>query len=246
LDQILNETDRDLIQPVLDDLTSKNTTFLTDTKVQSVKTNKNKVIVSLLEKKAIVAEKVVLTGVRKMNIPEGIESTGINYSDKGIQVNNNLQTNISNIFAAGDINGIHGMAHIAIQQGMLICKGIKGHKVVNDYSSLPRAMFTLPEIAGAGKQDWELIKKDIPHEVKIFPLKNTWRGFSRNISNGFIKLIFEKKILTGIWMTGQDASEILSTSGLLIGQNINEMTILKNLFIHPTLGEGILESLFNA
>ena len=47
-------------------------------------------------------------------------------------------------------------------------------------------------------------------------------------------------------MTGQDASEILSSSGLLIGQNLSEITIMNNLFIHPTLGEGIIESLFNA
>ncbi|MEA1910471.1 MAG: NAD(P)/FAD-dependent oxidoreductase [Spirochaetota bacterium] len=246
VDQILNETDRDLIQPVIDDLVSKNTTFLTSIKVQSIETDKNKVIIRLLNKGSIITEKVILTGVRKMNIPEGIELTGINYSDTGIHVNNNLQTNIPNIFAVGDINGIHGMAHIAIQQGMLITKGIKGQKVINDYSSLPRAMFTLPEIAGAGKQEWELIKMGKIYKVKSFPLKNSWRGFSKNINTGFIKLIFEHDILTGIWMTGQDASEILSSSGLLIGQNLRKTTIMNNLFIHPTLGEGILETLFSA
>ena len=181
-----------------------------------------------------------------MNFPEGIESTGINYSDKGIPVDKKLQTNITNIFAAGDINGIHGMAHIAIQQGMFITEGKKGNQVVKDYSSLPRAIFTLPEIAGAGRQEWELIKSGTAYKVKKIPLKNLWRGFSKNINTGFIKLIFEKDILTGIWMTGQDASEILSTSGLLIGQNLSEQTIMNNLFIHPTLGEGIIESLFNA
>ncbi|MCK5153232.1 MAG: NAD(P)/FAD-dependent oxidoreductase, partial [Spirochaetales bacterium] len=151
-----------------------------------------------------------------------------------------------NIFAAGDVNGIHGMAHIAIQQGIFITRGKEGNQVIQDYSSLPRAMFTLPEIAGAGKQEWELIKEGDLYSVKKFPLKNTWRGFSRNINTGFIKLIFENNILTGIWMTGQDASEILSSSGLLIGQNLAESTIMDNLFIHPTLGEGILEALFNA
>jgi len=245
LDHILNETDRDLIKPVIDNLVSKKTTFLTGTKVQSVETH-NKVIVKLLNKKPIITEKVILTGIRSMNIPEGIELTGINYSDKGIQVNNKLQTNIPNIFAVGDINGIHGMAHIAIQQGMQISKGIREQNITKDYNSLPRAMFTLPEIAGAGNQEWELRKKGIPYEVKKFSLKNSWRGFSRNINTGFIKLIFEKNILTGIWMTGPDASEILSTSGLLIGMNLSDTTIINNLFIHPTLGEGIFEAIFNA
>lgn len=246
LDQILDGTDRDLIKPVLDNLLSKKVTFLTGVIVESVDIKKNMLIVNLNKGENIVTEKVLLTGKRKMNIPEGIETTNLIYSNEGITVNNNLQTNIPNIFAVGDINGIHGMAHIAIQQGVYISKGINGKQAIKDYGSLPRAMFTLPEIAGAGKQEWELIEKDVKFEVKKFPLKNTWRGFSRNISTGFIKLIFENKILTGIWMTGQDASEILSSSGLLIGQNLSESTIMKNLFIHPTLGEGILEALFNA
>lgn len=246
LNQILEGTDRDLIQPVIANLLSKKATLLTGVKVLSVKINENRVIVNLDNGKKIVSDKVILTGIRKMDFPEGIEFTGINYSTNGISVDKKLQTNIPNIFAAGDVNGIHGMAHIAIQQGIFITRGKEGNQVIQDYSSLPRAMFTLPEIAGAGKQEWELIENGDLYSVKKFSLKNTWRGFSRNINTGFIKLIFENNILTGIWMTGQDASEILSSSGLLIGQNLAESTIMDNLFIHPTLGEGILEALFNA
>jgi len=246
LNQILAGTDRDLIEPVVNELLLNRTNLLTGVKVNSAKIKNNRVILNLNNGEKINTDKVVLTGIRKMNFPNGIESTGINYSDKGIPVDKKLQTNIPNIFAAGDINGIHGMAHIAIQQGMFITEGKKGNQVVKDYSSLPRAMFTLPEIAGAGKQEWELIKSNITYKVKKSPLKNLWRGFSKNINTGFIKLIFEQNILTGIWMTGQDASEILSSSGLLIGQNLSETTIMNNLFIHPTLGEGIIESLFNA
>lgn len=246
LNQILDGTDRDLIEPVINNLLSKNVTLLTGIKVESVAIKESIVTVKLSNGKNIITEKVILSGIRKMNIPEGIEKTKVIYSNEGIHVNNNLQTNIPNIFAAGDINGIHGMAHIAIQQGIFITKGIKGEQIIKDYSSLPRAMFTLPEIAGAGIQEWDLKKNDNSYNIKIFPLKKTWKGFSRNITNGFIKLIFKKNILVGIWMTGQDASEVLSSSGLLIGQNLSYSTIMENLFIHPTLGEGILEALFNA
>jgi len=246
LEQILDGTDRDLIKPVMDSLLSKNVTFITGTKVKSAEQRSNKIKITLNKGEDITSEKIIITGVRKMNIPEGITATGIKYSKTGIPVNNSLQTNIPNIFAVGDINGIHGMAHIAVQQGMLITEGISGKDIIKDYNSLPRAIFTLPEIAGAGRQEWELLKTGDPYEIKIFPLKDTWRGFSKNINNGFIKLIFENKTLTGIWMTGRDASEILSASGLLIGQKLSETTIMENLFIHPTLGEGIPESIFSA
>ncbi len=246
LDLILDGTDRDLIDPVIKDLTLKGVQLYTGVKAESIEVNKPQTTVILDTGKRINSEKVLVTGLRQINIPEGIEKTNVIFSKEGIPVNNKLQTNIANIFAVGDINGVHGMAHIAIQQGMLITKGINGEQAINGYSSLPRAMFTLPEIAGAGKQEWELLKEGNSYEVKKILLKNTWRGFSRNIKNGFIKLIFENKILIGIWMTGPDASEILSSAGLLIGQNLSDKTIMDNLFIHPTLGEGILEALFNA
>ncbi len=137
------------------------------------------------------------------------------------------------------------MAHIAIQQGMRIAEGIKGAEVVQDYRSLPRAMFTIPEIAGAGVQECELINSNIEYTVKKYEIKNTWRGFSRNDQEGFIKLIFNgSNILTGIWMTGADASGIMTSSGILIDKNISGTDLENNLFIHPTVGEGIIEALF--
>ncbi len=245
LDLILDGTDRDLIQPVMDDLTSKGVIFLTSVKAESVEVSELQSTVTLDTGERIDAEKVLVTALRQMNIPEGIETTGIEYTKDGIPVNENLQTNIPSIFAAGDVNSIHGMAHVAIQQGMLITKGLEGKKVIRDYSSLPRAMFTLPEIAGAGKQEWELIKENTPYRVERYSIKDTWRGFSREIGSGFIKLIFNaQNILIGIWMTGADASEILSTSGILIGRKLTDSIVMDNLFIHPTLGEGILEAIF--
>ena len=245
LDHLLDGTDRDLIQPVIDDLTLKGVISLTSEKAKAVEVSEMQATVTLDSGNKISAEKVLVTGLRQMNIPEGIETTGIKYTKNGIQVNENLQTNIPSIFAAGDVNGIHGMAHIAIQQGMLITKGLEGKKVIRDYSSLPRAMFTLPEIAGAGKQEWELIKESTPYRVKSFALKDTWRAYCRGIDTGFIKMILDTQdILIGIWMTGADASEILSTSGILIGQRLSKSMIMDNLFIHPSLGEGILEAIF--
>lgn len=245
LDYLLDGTDRDLIKPVIDDLASKGVIFLTGIKAESVEVDKLQATVTLDTRERIDAEKVLITGIRKINIPEGIETTGIEYTEDRIPVNQNLQTNIPSIYAAGDINGIHGMAHIAIQQGMLITNGLEGKKVIRDYSSLPRAMFTLPEIAGAGKQEWELIKENTPYRVERYPLKDTWRAFSRGIKTGFIKMIFDtQNTLIGIWMTGADASEILSTSGILIEQKLTDSMIIDTLFIHPTLGEGIVEAVF--
>ncbi len=243
--QVLKGTDRDLVKPVIEELVSRGTNIITGSEAISVDLSGEKAEVILDTMEKIVGDKIVVTGIREMNIPKGMETTGVLYSKKGIHVNDKLQTNIPNIFAAGDINGLHGMAHVAIQQGILITDGLEGKKVTRDYGVLPRAMFTTPEIAGAGKQEFDLTEADIPYTVRKYDLSDTWRGFSRNFIQGIIKLIFDKRdILIGIWMTGADASEIMTSSGLLIGQKISETTLIDNLFIHPSLGEGITEALF--
>ncbi len=243
--RILEGTDRDLVEPVLKNLDFMGVSIVTGISAESVDTDGSKPSVILASGKVIEGDHILVTGLRKPNIPEGLETTGVLSDKKGIPVNKTLQTNVPNIFASGDINGIHGMAHIAIQQGMRIAEGIKGTEVVQDYRTLPRAMFTIPEIAGAGVQECELINSNIEYTVKKYEIKNTWRGFSRNNPEGFIKLIFNgSDILTGIWMTGTDASGIMTGSGILIDKNISGTDLKSNLFIHPTVGEGIIEALF--
>ena len=246
LDLILKGTDRDLVEPVLKNLRDRGVSFYTEVIAESVVEYGKKLKVRLNNGIILQTEKLLITGSRKINIPRGIGKTGIKYSKNGISVNKKLMSSVSNIFAAGDVNGILGMAHVAIQQGILITEGLSGKPVIRDYKSLPRAMFTIPEIAGAGDQECNLDNSCNEYLIKKYLLKSTWRGFSKKVGSGFIKLIFKQEILTGIWMTGPDASEVLAVSGLLIGQKLTLKIILDNLFIHPSMGEAILEAVITA
>jgi Pyruvate/2-oxoglutarate dehydrogenase complex, dihydrolipoamide dehydrogenase (E3) component, and related enzymes len=98
-----------------------------------------------------------VTGIRKPNIPKGIEKLNLEMNNGFIKVDDNLMTSKSSIYAVGDINGIHGMAHIALQQGILLADYIwEGKPISTQYSSLPRCIFTINELAGAGCQEHEL------------------------------------------------------------------------------------------
>ena len=243
--EILSGNDRDLVLPLLTDLENHGVVLKTGVKIVSSEVNRDMVELKTEEGEAFVTEKVLVTGVRAPNFPRGLDRAGVHYLRWGIPVNKKLETNVSGIFALGDINGLHGMAHIAIQQGVFITEGFDGKTVPQDYSALPRAVFSLPEIAGAGKQEWELLEAGMEYRTVSFDLKDSWRGFSRDIDSGFIKLIFDmNEQLSGIWMTGENASTVMSASGLLLKKRISKREILENLFIHPTLGEGILEGAF--
>lgn len=243
--EILDGNDRDLVQPVLNNLKGKGVVFRTGEKVIEADSIGGMASVVLKNGRKISASKVLVTGFRKPNFPDGLERAGVVFENTHIPVDDHLETNIPGIFAVGDINGIHGMAHIATQQGMLITNGIKGRTVFQKYNTLPRAMFTIPEVAGAGKQEWELLKEGVPYNSVKIDLPDTWRGFAKDISTGFLKVIFNRdEKLIGIWMVGDNAGELMSLSGLLLDQRMTKTGILQNLFIHPTLGEGILEGAF--
>ncbi len=244
---VLPDSDMDLAAPVAAELEKKNVRLMTGRKVTGFLVSGAGEKVSLDNGSTLDFDKILVTGFRKLNLPRGIDKTGVIFEDGRIPVDGFLRTNIPHIYAAGDANGILGMAHAAVQQGMMIAGSVAGIEPSHDYRILPRAMFTIPEVAGAGFQERELKEKNVKYNVSVFELKDTWRGFSMNINSGFVKTIFyEDGRLAGIWMTGDNASEILSASGLLISKKVTREDILSNLFIHPTLGEGILEAAFDS
>ncbi len=173
-------------------------------------------------------------------------SIGVHVGKDKIIVNDRLQTNIENVFAIGDINGILGMAHVAISQGSLVMKAIDSREIVPKYyRSLPRAIFTVGEIAGAGYQEWELKQNNMPYRVEKTYLSDTWRGFNKGHNEDFIKVLINKEEdhVLGIWMYGYNVSELVGSLGLLIDKKITLTEIRESLYVHPTLSEALLETI---
>jgi dihydrolipoamide dehydrogenase len=242
--EILKGNDRDLVTSLEDRLINKGVKIYTGISAKEIKKQNDGGKVLLENGRVIEAEKVLVTGLRKPNFPRNIENIGINIEKHKIPVDENLKTNIPNIYAVGDINGILGMAHIAIQQGFLVRDNIlKNKDIMQNYKSLPRAIYTIPEIAGAGAQECELKESNIEYRVEKHLLKDSWRGFSKDIEEGFVKIIIGKNNeLLGIWMCGDNVSELVGFSGILVDSETNIEELKKNLFVHPTLSESILEA----
>lgn len=243
-DEILKGNDRELVSLLEEKLINKGVKIYTGTSAKEVIKQKDSGKVLLEDGMVIEAEKVLVTGLRKPNFPRNIEKIGVEIEKHKIPVDKNLKTNISHIYAVGDINGILGMAHIAIQQGILVRDNIlKNKDIPQNYKSLPRAIYTIPEIAGAGAQEWELKENNIEYRVERHNLKDSWRGFSKDIEDGFVKILIGKNDeLLGVWMCGDNVSELVGFSGILVDNEINIEELKQNLFVHPTLSESILEA----
>ncbi|GFN36246.1 dihydrolipoyl dehydrogenase family protein [Tepidimicrobium xylanilyticum] len=244
-DKLLLGYDDDLVEPIEKKLLEKGVKIIKGRAANKAYIEEGKVKVVLEDGSVINGEKTLVTFFRKPNFPKGIEKLNIGLDKDKVLVDKNFNTKEDNIFAIGDINGIIGLGNAAINQGLQVAEYILSKRDISiKYEYLPRAVFTLPEIAGIGKQEEEL--KGVKYKVGYCNLKETWRGWARGIEEGFIKVIVdERKNILGIWMVGNLVSEYIGLLSPLFNRNLTIDDIKRNLIIHPTLMEGILEAVLN-
>lgn len=244
-DKLLLGYDQDLVRPVEERLVEKGVNIIKCKAAQKAYVEDDKVTVLLEDESVIEGDKVLVTLQRKPNFPKGIDRLNIDVDKDKIVVDENLRTGEKNIFAIGDINGIMGLANVAINQGLQVAEYILNKKKVSmNYGPLPRAVFTLPEIAGIGKQEEDL--KGFKYKVGYCNFKDTFRGWARGIEEGFVKvLVDEEENILGIWQVGNLVSEYIGIISPLFNKGLKVEDLKNNLIIHPTLTEGILEAILN-
>ncbi len=241
---LLEGTDRELCKPTIEFIKCNKGTILLETTIREIKRNGFCGEVYLADGSVLTADKVLITGARSGNIPETVEMK-FKINNSCIVVDDYYETSEKDIYAIGDINGLHGMAHIAIQQGIQLADYLFSNKnIVRDYESLPRAIFTMHEIAGAGVQEEYCLENDIVYSVKTTALSDTFRGWSKDIGEGMVKIILDQaETVIGVWISGENASDYVGQIGLWIDQKRTISDIKASLFIHPSMGEGILDAI---
>lgn len=236
-DEILSGNDYDLIKNIKDRLLFNNVNLMLGEEVVSIEKDDDKAYIKLKSGKNIETSRLLVTGIRKPNTPVGTCQVGVAIDNGYIKVDNNLRTSVDSIYAIGDINGLHGMAHIAIQQGILLADYIyEGKDISFNYESLPRCIFTVDELAGAGVQE----NQASDSKVDNIYLNDTFRGFDRD-DNGFIKIITKDGMIKGIWINSIDAGSLIGNIGIWIDKDISIDDIKRSLFINPTLSESLIE-----
>jgi dihydrolipoamide dehydrogenase len=185
-----------------------------------------------------------------------IKKSGIKINEKGfILVNKYLETNIEGIFALGDAVGKYQFKHNANNEAQYVYNNIinPDRKISVDYTAMPHAIFTHPQIAGVGYTEQELKKeKNIQYEKSIYPYIQTGMGQAIEDKEGFVKFLIDKRNRTilGCYIMGTDAS-VLIHEVLVVMRTGNNRTILENkvegkidnitktIHIHPALSEVI-------
>lgn len=200
----------------------------------------------LSDGKEITAEKILVSIGRSLNSEGlGLEATGIEKGPKGrIIVNEKMETNIENIYAVGDVTGGMLLAHKASREGIVAASNACGRETRIDYSVVPAAIFTSPEIASVGLREHEAVEKGEKIRTGRFFFRALAKAHAMGEISGFFKIIADADTdrIIGAHIMGPHASDLIHEVAVAMKAGLKVRDIADTIHAHPTLSEGILEA----
>lgn len=195
---------------------------------------------------------VVLVGVgRKPNTASlDLERAGVATDSRGfVEVDDQLRTNVEHVYAIGDLTGKALLAHVASHQGITAAEVIAGSEHARmDYSAVPAATFTHPEIASVGLT--EARATELGHEITTtrFPFAALGRSKTFGDTEGFMKIVAGATYgeVLGVHIIGPSASDLITEGALALTLEATVDELAETVHAHPTLGEIGMETAMSA
>ncbi|WP_166424790.1 dihydrolipoyl dehydrogenase [Paraglaciecola sp. 20A4] len=246
LDQLVPAADKDIVKIYQKTVKDKFNIML-ETKVTAVEAKEDGLYVTFEGKQApaepVKYDKVLVAVGRR---PNGklvdADKAGVTVDERGfINVDKQMRTNVSSIFAIGDLVGQPMLAHKAVHEGHVAAEVISGMKHYFDPKCIPSVAYTEPEMAWVGLTEKEAKEQGVSYETASFPWAASGRAIASAATNGMTKLIFDKdthRIIGGA-IVGTNAGEMLGEIGLAIEMGADAEDIALTIHAHPTLNESI-------
>ena len=187
---------------------------------------------------------LVLVAVGRSPNGKKIEAgnAGIAVDDRGfIAADQQMRTNVSHIFAIGDIVGQPMLAHKAVHEGHVAAEAAAGQKSFFDAKQIPSVAYTDPEVAWAGLTEEQCKAQGIAYEKGLFPWAASGRAIANGRDEGFTKLLFDAKThrIIGGGIVGTHAGDLIGEVCLAIEMGADAIDMGKTIHPHPTLGESV-------
>ena len=248
LDHIAGATDREISSLLQKDLEKKGITFLLGHKCLSVEPGKIFAQTPDGEKIAVASDKVLLSIGRRANTSGiGLESIGVTFDKTGIRTDSLCKTDVPGVYAIGDVNGHHMLAHTAYREAEVAVNNILGKTDTMRYHANPSVIYTQPEIASVGKTEEECREKGIDYEVQKLSMRYSGRFVAENEgADGLCKILIDRKRRTilGVHLIGSYSGEIIWGAAEMIEMQLRVTDARQIIFPHPTVSEIIREVLW--
>ena len=250
MDRIIPGMDGALSKELLKVMKKQKVKFNLSHKVKSVEAKGKEVIVKAEDKKG---EEITFKGdyclvsVGRKPYTDGlnIEASGVKLEKNGtIAVNDHLQTNVSNIYALGDVVRGAMLAHKAEEEGTYVAEILAGQKPHIDYNLIPGVVYTWPEVAAVGKTEEELKEAGVAYKIGQFPMRALGRARASMDLDGFVKILADKETdeVLGVHMIGARMADLIAEAVTAMEFRASAEDISRMSHAHPTFAEAVKEA----
>ncbi len=197
------------------------------------------------ERQYVQVEQLLLAAGFQGNFSElALEQAGVTAGKSVIPVDAQLRTNVSHIYAIGDVKGAPGLAHTASAEGINAVLHLAGRNGGFQRDLYPAAIYTSPEYAWLGITEEQALVEGIEVKVGKFPFAASGRALTAGDTTGFIKTIFdaEQQLLLGVHIVGEHASELIHEFLIAMRTDPGCSGLLSAIHGHPSLAEGCIEA----
>ena len=247
LDGLMAGADRDLVRPFQKRIAKQYDNIWLETRVTEVEALKKGLRVHFEGKNSPDKPQMydcILSSVGR--VPNGLnigaEKAGVEVDEKGfISTDSQMRTNVSHIFAIGDLAGQPMLAHKASHEAKVAAEVISGMKSFFDARAVPSVAYTDPEVAWTGITEEEAKTQGIAYGKGSFPWAASGRSLSIGRTEGMTKVIFEEdsKRVIGLGIVGPNAGDLIAEGTLAIEMGGDANDIGSTIHPHPTLSETV-------
>lgn len=243
--EILPPFDKDIAKRLKTVMGKRGVNILTQAAVNGIKKTNDGLEITFDHKgkaKSIVTKKVLMSVGRQAVLPKGLEVTGVTTSRRGIEVNDNMMTNVEGIYAIGDVNGRCMLAHAASAQGSVALGHILGEKNKIKLDIVPSAVFTTPELAMVGLTEQQCEDQGIEVVTAKSFFRSNGKAVAMGETDGMVKLIVSSEDLTivGCHICGPHAADLIQEAVTAMNANMPVTRMAAAIHGHPTLSEVIM------
>jgi len=187
---------------------------------------------------------LVATGRRPYTQGLGLEAVGVELDRGKIKTNKQWQTNVTGIWAIGDVIDGPMLAHKAEDEGVAVAEIISGQAGHVNYDVIPGVVYTMPEVASVGKTEEELKAAGIEYVTGKFPFSANGRARAMNQTEGFVKFLADKKTdsVLGAHIVGFGAGDMIHECAVLMEFGGSSEDLARTCHAHPTLSEVVREA----
>lgn len=193
------------------------------------------------EEKTVAGDGLLIATGRRPNLESlSLDAAGVNYTEKGVEVDSRCRTNQKHIYACGDVTGEYQFTHMSDHMARVaVTNALLKYPMKVDHQHVPWCTYTDPELAHVGATEKELIERNIRYEVYRFPYEKLDRAMTDSEKEGLVKVFAKKwtgKIL-GAGVAGARAGEIISEYAVAMKHGVTLRNIADTIHPYPAYGQ---------